>query len=250
MIQSLLYPSLEEASDFINSALKVKNLVVCCGLFSVEYVGRSSSTLGAGERILIVKSDGSVLVHRSRGYEPVNWQPSGCIIRCRVEDGKMIVFSERRRPKEFLKAVFDKVYIIFSTSLVDEAKFLMGPSEETFYSILFQHPEFIEKGLRLTSRQKPLSTGVVDFTGVDEWGNYVFVEVKRRTAGVDAVKQLDRYIKSQPTRFRGILCAPSITKPALSLLERKGYSFRKLDLNRISKLLTIEPFEETLDKHF
>jgi RecB family endonuclease NucS len=64
MVESLLYPSLEEASDFINSALRVKNLVVCCGLFSVEYVGRSSSTLGAGERILIIKGDGSVLVHR------------------------------------------------------------------------------------------------------------------------------------------------------------------------------------------
>lgn len=250
MIESLLHPSLATASDFINSALRMKNLIVCCGLFSVEYVGRSSSTLGSGERILIIKGDGSVLVHRSRGYEPVNWQPSGCIIRCRVEGDKMIVFSERRRPKEFLKAVFDKVYIIFSASLVDDAKFLMGPSEETFYSILFQHPEFIEKGLRLTSKQKPLSTGVVDFTGIDGDGNYVFVEVKRRTAGVDAVKQLDKYIKSQSTRFRGILCAPSITKPALSLLEKKGYSFRKLDLNKISKLLTVEPFEETLDKHF
>ncbi|MEM0054396.1 MAG: endonuclease NucS [Nitrososphaeria archaeon] len=179
MIESLLYPSLEKASDFINSALRAKNLVVCCGLFSVEYVGRSSSTLGVGERILIIKGDGSLLVHRSKGYEPVNWQPSGCIMKCKVEGGKMILFSERRRPKEFLKAVFDNVYIVFSASLVDEAKFFMGPSEETFYNILFQHPEFIEKGLRLTSKQKPLSTGVVDFTGVDENGNYVFVEVKR-----------------------------------------------------------------------
>ncbi|MCX8188587.1 MAG: endonuclease NucS [Nitrososphaeria archaeon] len=249
MIESLLYPSLNSASEFINTSLRIKKFILCCGLFSVEYVGRSSSTLGLGERVLIIKGDGSVLVHRSKGYEPINWQPSGCIIRCEVEDDKMIVFSERRRPKEFLKAVFDKVYIVFSTSLIDNAKFLMGPSEEKFYSILFKHPEFIEKGLRLTSKQKSLSAGVVDFTGVDGNGNYVFVEVKRRTAGVDAVKQLDKYIRSQPTKFRGILCAPSITKPALSLLEKKGYTFRKLDLNRISKLLTIEPFEETLDKH-
>jgi len=161
----------------------------------------------------------------------------------------MVILSERRRPKEFLKAVFEKVYIVFSAGLVDEAKFLMGPSEESFYRILFKHPEFIEKGLRLTSSQKPLSSGVVDFTGVDEGGNYVFVEVKRRTAGVDAVRQLDRYVRSQPTRFRGILCAPSITRQALAMLEKKGYSFRRLDLKRISRLLTLEPFEETLDRH-
>jgi RecB family endonuclease NucS len=49
--------------------------------------------------------------------------------------------------------------------------------------------------------------------------------------------------------LRGILCAPSITKSAASLLNKKGYTYRRLDLKALSRLITMKPHEETLDKH-
>ena len=249
MVNIVYYPSLDKAIDLIEKALKAKKFIVCLGLFSVEYIGRSSSNLGFGERLLIVKEDGSVIVHRHTGYEPVNWQPRGCVIKCSLLDSKMLVLSERRKPKEFLKIIFEKVYVLLSASPIDNAKFMMGPTEETFYNILYSNPHYIEEGLKLVSKQKTLSSGVPDFTGVDLNGNYVLVEVKRRIAGVDAVKQLDKYIKSQSMKFRGILCAPSITRSALSLLKKKGYTFKKLDLKMLSSLITVKPYEETLDRH-
>ncbi|MEM3403988.1 MAG: endonuclease NucS [Nitrososphaeria archaeon] len=245
----MFYPLLDEACEFINSSVKGKRLIICIGLFSVEYLGRSSSNLGLGERLLIIKEDGSVLIHRRAGYEPVNWQPPGCIIKCNMKNGKLLLLSERRRPKEFLKVTFEKVCLVIATSLVDKACFEMGPIENEFYGLLVAHPEYIEEGLRVISRQKSIASGVPDLLGKDSKGNYVIIEVKRNVAGVDAVRQLDRYIKSQPGHLRGILCAPSITKSALLILKKKGYDFRRLDLKALSSLIPFKPCEETLDRH-
>lgn len=65
MTPMLLSPTPSEAEEFADTHMHgagdtVLIVVVCC---SVEYVGRARSTLGWGERIVIVKPDGSVLVH-------------------------------------------------------------------------------------------------------------------------------------------------------------------------------------------
>src|SRR5437667_354155 len=44
---------------------------------TVSYSGRTGSDMGEGERLVILKGDGCVLVHRSRDYQPSNWQPAG-----------------------------------------------------------------------------------------------------------------------------------------------------------------------------
>ena len=62
------------------------NVLFVVGCCCVEYVGRARSTLGWGERIVVVKSDGSVLVHQRAGREPVNWQPPGTRVRYQIED--------------------------------------------------------------------------------------------------------------------------------------------------------------------
>jgi len=69
-------------------------VVGCC---SVEYVGW-------GERIVVVKPDGSVLVHQRAGREPVNWQPPGTQVRCRTETDNdtpmFVIYSYRFKPPE------------------------------------------------------------------------------------------------------------------------------------------------------
>jgi len=61
MIDVLVEPSTAEAEGFIRKNIGKCLLIVgnCC----VEYRGRASSKLGPGERIIIIKEDGALLIH-------------------------------------------------------------------------------------------------------------------------------------------------------------------------------------------
>jgi len=76
-LKVLTNPELKEAAAAIKKALGQRRTIIVAGECKVLYSGRAKSTLESGERILIIKEDGSLLVHRPVGYEPVNWQPSG-----------------------------------------------------------------------------------------------------------------------------------------------------------------------------
>ena len=80
-------PSLAEAAKLIEKAFAQRRTLIVAGTCRVNYVGRATSTLEPGERILIIKSDGSLLVHRPVGYEPVNWQPAGSVFHVQAKDG-------------------------------------------------------------------------------------------------------------------------------------------------------------------
>ncbi len=77
----LVSPSLREAHVEIEAGIEARKLVVMVATCSVSYSGRAGSQLGEGDRLIILKKDGCALVHRGRDYQPVNWQPSGCVIR-------------------------------------------------------------------------------------------------------------------------------------------------------------------------
>lgn len=48
---------------------------------SVDYVGRLDAHLPAADRLIMVKSDGSVSVHAdNRAYKPLNWMTSPCTL--------------------------------------------------------------------------------------------------------------------------------------------------------------------------
>jgi RecB family endonuclease NucS len=74
-VVSVEQPQLVTAAEMIQTALGEHRAVIAIGNCSVEYEGRASSKLEFGERIVIIKEDGSVLVHRPTDYSPVNWQP-------------------------------------------------------------------------------------------------------------------------------------------------------------------------------
>ena len=77
MTHMLMSSTSSEAEEFAHTHMRgtrsKDNVLIVVGWCSVEYVGRARSTLGWGERIVVVKSDGSVLVHQRVGREPVNW---------------------------------------------------------------------------------------------------------------------------------------------------------------------------------
>src|SRR5260370_33149150 len=57
---------------------------------SVDYVGRLSAHLPSALRLLIVKADGSVLVHSDGGsYKPLNWMSPPCLLN--EQPGRWVV---------------------------------------------------------------------------------------------------------------------------------------------------------------
>jgi len=235
-------PGLEEAVSIIDKAFSERKTVIIVGNCWVDYQGRASSKLEPGERIVIVKEDGSVLVHRSRGYEPVNWQPPGCLIQAYMEGGYLTIKSVKRSPRETVKIFFDKIFFISVLDLRDEGEFSLYASEEDMRRAILLEPSIIEEGFKPIEYEKKVEPGFIDVYGIDRNGCMVVVEIKRRTAGKEAVLQLVKYVESLKAELkrevRGILAAPDISKDAKNLLVSLGLSFRRVDPRRCSQILS------------
>jgi len=229
----LVKPSVKEAANAINAAVSQRRTILVIGDCWVHYSGRASSKLEPGERILIIKEDGSLLVHRSVGYEPVNWQPPGCIFHIQAKDNALEIHAVRRKPAESVKVFFDEIHMVSALSLVDSGEFSLYASEEDMQKAILLEPSLVEEGFKLISYEKKVEPGFVDVYGVDKDGNLVVVEIKRKTAGNDAALQLAKYvdaIKSKVNReVRGILVAPNIAKGVQRLLATLQLDFKALD---------------------
>lgn len=73
-------PTLKEASNMIEQAIRDRNVIVVFGTCVVSYEGRAASYLDRGPRLIVIKRDRSILVHQSTKREPINWQPPGATI--------------------------------------------------------------------------------------------------------------------------------------------------------------------------
>jgi len=240
-VRYVVDPDLATGYDFINSAVVQRDLLVVAARCSVVYEGRGASRLGEGDRLIIVKPDGAVLVHRPTGYSPVNWQPDSHVITVERQDNSILFRSVRKRPREVLEVTISKVYFAIAVhGLVDDAEFIEYLDEGEIADYLARHPEVIEEGLRVVRRERPVESGYADIVAVDSEGRYVVIEVKRVTAGLEAVRQLHRYVenfrKANPeAKVRGILAAPAITKDALSLLTSLGLEYRRIDIAKLHR---------------
>lgn len=218
----LVEPTLAEAKTLIEKAFTQRKTLIVTGNCKVDYVGRASSKLQLGERLLIIKGDGSLLVHRPTGYEPVNWQPSGSVFHAQVKDDMLEVHAVRQKPKENVKVQFTKVYSVTSILLLDAGDFILNASEEDMHKAILLRPELIEEGFKPISWEKKVEPGFVDVYGMDNAGRLVVVEVKRKTANKEAVLQLAKYIEAiklkADRQIRGVLVAPNLGKDVQKLL--------------------------------
>lgn len=204
-------------------------------------MGRAKSKLEPGERILIVKEDGSLLVHRSVGYEPVNWQPPGCIFHTQSKAGVLEVRAVRQKPPESVQVFFDKVHFVSALSLKDSGEFSLYASEEDMQKAILLEPSLLEEGFKPISYEKKVEPGFMDVYGVDKDGRFVVVEIKRKTAGREAALQLAKYLEAVKSRtnreVRGILAAPNIAKDVQRLLETLGLEFKALNPKKCAEIL-------------
>ena len=202
----------------------------------VRYSGRLSAVLPEALRLLMIKSDGSVMVHADTGgYKPQNWMTPPTVIEEEGDPPTHIVVRKRAGATE------DRLDIAI-TEIVSDVTHDMGEAaalekdgvERDLQEALAAAPEWCGEGLRLVRREWPTDIGPVDLMcrdGEDEW---VAVEIKR-VATIDAVEQLTRYlerIRLDPAMeaCRGVLAAQSIKPQARVLAESRGIACVEVDV--------------------
>ena len=225
-------PPLKEAENAVKGGVSRHRTVIMAGECTVEYDGRASSKLGPGDRVALLKPDGSALVHRPRDYSPVNWQPSGSIFRTRLTEDGLAVRVYRRKENESMEVVFTSLSLVAVLDLVDAAEFSLYASEKDMQEAILFKPEILEEGFRPMTKEMPVDPGFIDIIGYDGENRLVVVEIKRVKASKDAVRQLKKYMdvmdldESRPVR--AILVAPELAKGADKLLKEYGYEFKAL----------------------
>jgi RecB family endonuclease NucS len=230
-----------ETERVVKEALSQRKTLLLIGSCGVDYKGRANSRLDLGERVVMIKEDGSVLVHRPSGYEAVNWQPPGCIFHSRVKDGVLLITAIRRAPSESLRIRFNGLHLIAAMKLRDTGEFSLYASEADMQKAVLMKPSLIERGFRPISFEKKVEPGFVDVYGVDSEGKLVVVEIKRKAAGRAAALQLSRYVKAVERianrDVRGVLAAPDITKGTQKLLATLDLAFKPLDPRKCAEIL-------------
>lgn len=240
-VNVMVEPELREALRVVQDGLAKRNTLLLIGACRVDYKGRAESKLGFGERVLMIKEDGAVLVHRPTGYEPVNWQPEGCLFQTRLTDDTLMIRAVRSRPREVLTLIFNRVNLVAELNLVDRSEFFLYASETDMQRAVLLNPELLESGFRPITYEKRVEPGFVDVYGVDRDEKFVVVEIKRKRASRDAVLQLAKYVESIRTmvnrEVRGVLAAPSMAKGVQRLLVTLGIDFKPLDPKKCAEIL-------------
>jgi RecB family endonuclease NucS len=240
-VTNLENPTIEKSAEFIKNALSERKVVLLVGNCSVDYRGRASSKLESGERILMIKEDRSVLVHRPFGYEPVNWQPAGCMFQTRAIRDVLQIRAIRKKPSESVKLSFDKIFLITALKLKDTGDFFLHASEADMQKAILIDPSLLEAGFIPISYEKKVEPGFVDIYGHDITGRLVVAELKRKSAGRDAALQLSKYVNFLKTvtrrEIRGILVAPRLAKGVKTILVGLGLEFKALDPKKCADLL-------------
>lgn len=223
----------------------------------VEYHGRARSFLDWGERIVMIKQDGTLLVHQPTMREPINWQPAGSKTEFTAKENKLVLRSWHTKPSEKMKIVFRSLKVILVTSLRDSAKLMIAGMEADVVNQIILNPKCIEEGLRIKKREKPVKSGMIDLFGYDKNHVPVVIEVKRSLATISAVHQLRMYVNdikhdSKDVEVRGILCAPRVPDMVKHLLSDYGLEWREIERNVVLSddwQRTLEEFTEETEKH-
>ncbi|MFC5369779.1 endonuclease NucS [Arcanobacterium bovis] len=215
---------------------------------SVDYSGRLDAHLEPATRLLMIKADGSVLVHSDGGsYKPLNWMSAPCNLTVREPDseeselGVVEVWDvEHRKTSDRLVVRLFGIHSDHEQNFGEEPGLVKDGVEAHLQKLLAEQVSLIGAGTRLVRREYPTPIGPVDLMVVDSQGTYVAVEVKRR-GEIDGVEQLTRYLEylgrdSTLQPLRGIFAAQEIKPQARVLAEDRGIECLVLDYDAMRGL--------------
>jgi RecB family endonuclease NucS len=196
---------------------------------SVDYVGRLTAHLPMATRLLVVKADGSVLVHSDGGsYKPLNWMSPPCAL---VETDA--TWTVTNKAGEQLIVTIESLLHDSSHELGVDPGLVKDGVEAHLQKLLAEHIHTLGAGYRLIRREYPTPIGPVDILARDPQGTAVAVEIKRR-GEIDGVEQLSRYLdllNRDPllAPVRGVFAAQEIKPQARTLAEDRGITCLVLD---------------------
>ena len=199
---------------------------------SVEYSGRLSARLPEALRLVMLKADGSVLVHADAGgYKPLNWMTPPTVVE--EEDGRIVV--RKVRGEDRLDIVLAEVLSDVTHAMdFDAAQLEKDGVEADLQALLADAPQWCGEGFRLVRREWPTDIGPVDLMCRDDDDGWIAVEIKR-VGTIEAVEQLSRYlerIRLDPAMAdcRGVLAAQVVKPQARVLAEARGLDWVEVDL--------------------
>jgi RecB family endonuclease NucS len=209
-------------------------IVARCEVF---YTGRLAAFLPESTRLVIVKDDGSVLVHADAGgYKPLNWMTPPTVIE---EEGepleRMLVRKRAGKSEDQLEIRILELLSDVSHEMGEAAALEKDGVERDLQEALAANPRLLGEELHLVRREWATDVGPVDLMCRDDDGGWVAVEIKR-LGTIDAVEQLSRYlerIRVDPAKAacRGILAAQKLKPQAAVLATARGIASVEVDLD-------------------
>jgi RecB family endonuclease NucS len=208
---------------------------------SVDYAGRLSAHLPLATRLLMVKADGSVLVHSDGGsYKPLNWMSPPCTLVTEVDDDGAGTWTVTNKAGEKLVITVEQVHHDAAHDLGVDPGLVKDGVEAHLQKLLAEQISSLGEGWRLVRREYPTAIGPVDIMARDAEGLAVAIEIKRR-GEIDGVEQLTRYLEllnRDPllAPVRGIFAAQEIKPQARVLAADRGIECVVLDYDAMRGL--------------
>jgi RecB family endonuclease NucS len=208
----------------------------------VDYAGRLTAHLPMATRVLMLKADGSVLVHSDGGsYKPLNWMSPPCTFKeGTTEDGRVEWTVTSPKSDDTLRILLDEIHHDSNHELGIDPGLQKDGVEKHLQELLADHPATLSEGLTLVRREFPTAIGPVDLMCRDADGRSVAVEIKRR-GEIDGVEQLTRYLEllnRDPllSPVRGIFAAQEIKPQARVLATDRGIACALVDYDALRGL--------------
>ena len=205
----------------------------------VRYSGRLDALLPMALRLLMVKSDGSVMVHADTGgFKPQNWMTPPTVIELSGDPLQHIVVRKRAGAAEDrLDIAIEEVVSDVTHDMGEAAALEKDGVEAHLQELLAEQPHWCGEGFRLVRREWPTDIGPVDLMCSDGEDDWVAVEIKR-IGTIDAVEQLCRYLerlREDPAMAscRGVLAAQTVKPQARVLAEARGLRWVEVDLEEL-----------------
>ncbi|MEV6275473.1 endonuclease NucS [Nocardia sp. NPDC051832] len=207
----------------------------------VDYVGRLTAHLPMAKRLLMIKNDGSVLVHSDGGsYKPLNWMSPPCWLEERDGDapeGAKALWVVTNKAGEELRITIEEIEHDSAHELGVDPGLVKDGVEAHLQELLAEHIETLGPGYSLIRREYMTAIGPVDILCRNADGATVAVEIKRR-GEIDGVEQLTRYLEllnRDPllAPVVGVFAAQQIKPQAKTLAEDRGIRCLTLDYNAL-----------------
>jgi hypothetical protein len=214
----------------------------------VDYAGRLTAHLPLATRLLMVKADGSVLVHSDGGsYKPLNWMSPPCKLTVSQPDeqaaerGVVETWTvQQSKADDRLIVSLHEVLHDSSHDLGIDPGLVKDGVEAHLQKLLAEQVNRLGDGWSLVRREYMTAIGPVDLLVKDSTGGSVAVEIKRR-GDIDGVEQLTRYLELMNrdpllSPVAGIFAAQEIKPQARVLAEDRGIRCVTLDYNAMRGL--------------